>query len=207
MVSRPGYSMFVVTACAKADQAAKLYPLFGSDHRSTLQRHQPGPVVRKSFFHRTAESPIHIQERTVFVAASTTTVERFAPRFGRQIKAFDPNTLLPADASDKNFDEVAGTGDLPVFVEFYRNGCIPCRKMEQVLDWVSFAYAGKLKIVRVDAEENPVSVDRYGVTSVPTLVALHAGERVHQVVGVQRKSVLQQFIDTVLTSVSAPGPC
>ena len=102
------------------------------------------------------------------------------------------------DVTDATFDtEVLGS-DLPVLVDFWAEWCPPCHRIAPVLDELATEYAGRARIVKVDADTNPAVVRRFGVMSMPTLCMFRGGELVSQVVGARPKAMLRAQIDGAL---------
>jgi thioredoxin 1 len=102
------------------------------------------------------------------------------------------------DVTDETFaTEVLGS-DVPVLVDFWAEWCPPCHRIAPVLDELAAEYAGKARIVKIDADTNPRAVRAYGVMSMPTLCMFRDGVLVSQVVGARPKSMLRAQIDGAL---------
>lgn len=102
------------------------------------------------------------------------------------------------EATDASFDaDVLGSSEV-VLVDFWAAGCGPCMAMAPSLDVLAEEYAGRAKIVKVDARNNQESAIRYGVRAVPTLVLFKDGERLETTVGGRSKAELAALIDKYL---------
>ena len=84
----------------------------------------------------------------------------------------------------------------PVVVDFWAEWCGPCRMVAPILDDLSKEYAGRLKIVKVNVDENSVSAATYGVRGIPTLLLFKNGQVVETKVGALPKGQLAAFIDS-----------
>lgn len=102
------------------------------------------------------------------------------------------------EVTDATFATEVLASDLPVLVDFWAEWCPPCHRLTPVLDELATEYAGRARIVKIDADTNPESVKTYGVLSMPTLVLFRGGERVSQVVGAQPKARLREQLDAAL---------
>lgn len=82
----------------------------------------------------------------------------------------------------------------PVVVEFHAKWCQPCKALAPALDTLAGAFAGKVKIVKVDVDEAPLAANAHGIRSVPTLVAFRHGQVVAQKAGGVTLPTLKQFV-------------
>ena len=105
------------------------------------------------------------------------------------------------DVTDATFDaEVLGS-DIPVVVDFWAPWCGPCRMVAPVLEELSKTYEGRVKIVKVNADENPRLTSDYGVVSIPTLNIFAGGELVKSTIGARPKASITEQIEGVLATV------
>lgn len=97
--------------------------------------------------------------------------------------------------TDADFQATIEQSDLPVIVDFWAPWCGPCRMMAPVLDRVAEANAGKVKIYKINVDENPKTAQAFGIMSIPTLLFFKNGERINQVIGAVPQQHLQAAID------------
>lgn len=102
------------------------------------------------------------------------------------------------DVTDANFDEEVLKADQPVLVDFWAEWCGPCRMMAPVVEDMASDYAGRMKVAKVNVDENGVSATTYGVMSIPTLAMFKNGQLVQKFVGFMPKHELVRRIDSVL---------
>ena len=96
--------------------------------------------------------------------------------------------------SDANFEtEVLKSGN-PVVVDFWAEWCGPCRMIAPALDEISASLGDKVKIVKLNVDENPKTATQYSVMSIPTLLIFKNGEIASRQVGAKPKQALQQWI-------------
>ena len=102
--------------------------------------------------------------------------------------------------SDAQFDAEVVKSDTPVIVDFWAEWCGPCKQIGPSLEELSNEYAGKVKIVKVNVDENPSTATRFNASSIPLLLFLRAGESVDRAVGAQPEHVLAAQIDRLLAA-------
>ncbi len=94
--------------------------------------------------------------------------------------------------TDENFEAEVLKADVPVIVDFYADWCGPCKMMVPVLDMVSKEQGNKIKIVKLNVDENPATTAAYRVMSIPTLVFFKDGEAKMRIEGAVTKNVVDQ---------------
>ncbi len=100
--------------------------------------------------------------------------------------------------TDANFEaEVLKSAD-PVLVDYWADWCGPCKMLAPVLDEIANEYAGKVKVAKLNIDENPGTPPRYGIRGIPTLMLFKDGEVEATKIGAVSKSQLTAFIDSNL---------
>ncbi|MFN7645042.1 MAG: thioredoxin TrxA [Burkholderiales bacterium] len=100
--------------------------------------------------------------------------------------------------SDATFDADVLKSDAPVLVDYWAEWCGPCKMIAPLLDEVAKDYGDKLRIVKVNVDDNQEITAKYGIRGIPTLKLFKNGEEVATKVGALSKSQLTQFLDTNL---------
>ena len=112
------------------------------------------------------------------------------------------NTLTFTDAT---WDKDVLNSDAPVLVDFWAEWCGPCRMMSPTVDAIAEAYAGRVKVGKLNVDENGATGMRYNVRGIPTLLLFKGGKVVEQKVGAVGKTDLQKMLDAHVAS-AAPKP-
>ncbi|MAR20313.1 MAG: thioredoxin [Rhodobacteraceae bacterium] len=97
--------------------------------------------------------------------------------------------------TDDSFDKEVRQSELPVIVDFWAEWCGPCKQIGPALEELSDEYAGKIKIVKVNVDDNPNSPAQMGVRGIPALFMFKDGEIVSNKVGAAPKASLKSWID------------
>ena len=100
--------------------------------------------------------------------------------------------------TDANFDSEVIKSDTPVLVDFWAPWCGPCKMIAPIVEEISTEYDGRLKVGKVNTDDNQKVASDYGVMSIPTLMIFKDGEVVERIIGAQPKGALTTKIDDVL---------
>lgn len=99
-------------------------------------------------------------------------------------------------ATDSTFEAAVLNSDLPVLVDYWAEWCGPCKMIAPILDEISSEYEGKLKIAKLNIDENPETPPKYGIRGIPTLMLFKNGNVEATKVGALSKSQLTAFLDS-----------
>ena len=103
---------------------------------------------------------------------------------------------MPTQAvTDANFDAEVMQSDTPVVVDFWAEWCGPCKQIGPALEELSDEYGDKVKIVKVNVDENPQSPGQFGVRGIPALFLVKDGAVVSNKIGAAPKAQLKSWID------------
>ena len=100
--------------------------------------------------------------------------------------------------TDQNFEDEVIKSDIPVLVDFWAPWCAPCRIVSPIIEELAKEYEGKLKVGKVNVDENPNSASRFGIMSIPSVLVFKNGEPIKTMVGAQSKENFKKGIEEAL---------
>jgi thioredoxin 1 len=103
-----------------------------------------------------------------------------------------------AHLTDGNFESEVIESDTPVLVDFWADWCEPCKIIAPTIEALAEEYAGKVKIGKLNVDENPATASSHGIRGIPSLLVLKGGEVVGQAVGVRPRAELKSLIEEAL---------
>jgi thioredoxin 1 len=100
--------------------------------------------------------------------------------------------------TDATFDQEVLKSPTPVLIDFWAPWCGPCRAIAPIVDELAGTYAGRLKVVKINVDENPDTPSRYGVRGIPNLLIVKGGQVKEQIIGAVPKQQLVRAVDNAL---------
>lgn len=97
--------------------------------------------------------------------------------------------------SDASFEQDVIKSDMPVLVDYWAEWCGPCRMIAPILDEIATEYAGRVKVAKLNIDENPATPPKFGIRGIPTLMLFKDGAVAATKVGALSKSQLAAFLD------------
>ncbi|HVZ58315.1 MAG TPA: thioredoxin [Patescibacteria group bacterium] len=100
--------------------------------------------------------------------------------------------------TDQNFQKEVTESQLPVLVDFWAPWCGPCKIISPIIEELATEFAGKIKVGKLNVDENPETAGKFGVMSIPTLLFFKSGQPVDSIVGAQSKDAIKQKMAKLL---------
>lgn len=105
---------------------------------------------------------------------------------------------LEIEVNGNNFKQEVLESSIPVLVDFWASWCMPCRMLTPTIEKLAEENQGKLKVCKLNTDENQNISAQYGIQGIPTLIIFKEGEEVGRTVGVMSKEKLQEKLDPIL---------
>jgi thioredoxin 1 len=102
------------------------------------------------------------------------------------------------NVTDSNFEQEVLSSEIPVLLDYWAEWCGPCKMIAPILNDIANEYSGKIKIAKINIDENPGTPAKFGVRGIPTLMIFKSGSIEATKVGAMSKSQLSAFIDSTI---------
>lgn len=107
----------------------------------------------------------------------------------------------PIKITDANFEEEVLKSDIPVLIDFWAVWCGPCKMIAPYVEEIAKEYDGKIKVGKLDVDNNPQTSVNYGIRSIPTLLIFKNGKVADQIMGAVPKNLITAKLDMQLQAV------
>ncbi|MDX1917117.1 MAG: thioredoxin [Rickettsiaceae bacterium] len=100
--------------------------------------------------------------------------------------------------TDAEFEQITTSKDMPVLIDFWAEWCGPCRMLGPILESIAPEYSGKIRIMKMNIDENPNSPTALGIKSIPTMMIFKGGSLLGTKIGLVQKNDLKSWIDSLI---------
>src|SRR3989304_5495859 len=102
------------------------------------------------------------------------------------------------NVKNASFETKVLKSEVPALVDFWASWCAPCRAIAPIVDEMAQEYSGRIRVTKMNVDDNPATPGRYGVRGIPTLILFKGGKVVDQLVGAVPKSQIKELIEKAL---------
>jgi thioredoxin 1 len=103
------------------------------------------------------------------------------------------------EINDANFDQEVLQSEVPVLVDFWAVWCGPCKAIGPTVDSIASSYAGKLKVAKINVDENTAAASRYRIQAIPALMFFKNGKPVDQLIGFHPQAEIEEIVKRLVT--------
>jgi len=102
------------------------------------------------------------------------------------------------EVTDQNFEAEVLNSETPAIIDFWAEWCAPCRAIAPIVKDLAAQYGDKVKVVKLNIDENPGTPSKYGIRSIPTVLAFKDGAVVSQITGARPKGAFEEMVQNLL---------
>ena len=113
---------------------------------------------------------------------------------------------LLQEISDQDFDNIVLQSDVPVLVDFWAPWCGPCKAIGPMIDQLAQAYEGRIRVTKVNVDDNTATPARFGIKSVPTIMFFKNGTLFDQLAGMVARPALEKAVEKLLAGAAPASP-
>ena len=110
--------------------------------------------------------------------------------------------MKPISVTENDFDQVVLKSDIPVIVDFWAPWCAPCKIIAPALEQIAQEYAGRVKVVKLNTDQNQNIAMKYNIRGIPTLLIFKYGEMLDRIVGAVPKRMISSKLDYYTADVN-----
>lgn len=100
-----------------------------------------------------------------------------------------------AEVTDQSFEAEVAQSDKPAIVDFWAEWCAPCRQISPIISDLASRYGDRIKILKMNIDENPSTPGKFGVRAIPTVLAFRDGQVVDQITGARPKKSFEEMVE------------
>ncbi len=123
-----------------------------------------------------------------------------------QIERMKPMDDALQEVSDQDFESIVLQSDLPVLVDFWAPWCGPCKAIGPMIDQLARQYAGRIRVTKMNVDDNTATPARFGIKSVPTIMLFKDGNLFEQMAGMVSRPALEKAVQNLLAGTSPASP-